>query len=122
MLPLALAFACADPAAPGASKLLAEDTLDSGDTGGGDTGGDTDSASDTSGETGNDSGGDTAADTAGDTAEDTAGDTAEETVSANAVPDFLLTDENAYSPRWGQAVSPRDYLEQVSGWYFIHAT
>ncbi len=37
-------------------------------------------------------------------------------------PDFALLDENPSSPRSGEVVSPRDYLEQVSGWYFTHAT
>lgn len=37
-------------------------------------------------------------------------------------PDFTLPDVNPNSPRFGQEVSPRDYLEQVSGWYFGHAT
>jgi len=36
--------------------------------------------------------------------------------------DFSLTDENATSLTSGEAVSPRDYLEVVSGWYFGHAT
>ncbi|MCL4206050.1 MAG: hypothetical protein KJ000_26500 [Pirellulaceae bacterium] len=31
--------------------------------------------------------------------------------------DFTLTDFNATSPTYQQPVSPRDYLEQVSGWY-----
>lgn len=37
-------------------------------------------------------------------------------------PDFSLTDVNATSPTHNQEVSPRDYLEQVSGWYFTYAT
>jgi hypothetical protein len=36
--------------------------------------------------------------------------------------DFALVDVNATSPTTGTAVSPRDYLEKVSGWYFGHAT
>tara|TARA_B100000029_G_C17415015_1_gene902159 strand:+ start:451 stop:708 length:258 start_codon:yes stop_codon:yes gene_type:complete len=40
----------------------------------------------------------------------------------NAQPDFHLTDVNATSATTGQAVSPRDYLQQVSAWYFGHAT
>lgn len=43
-------------------------------------------------------------------------------LSDDAVPDFLLADLNPSSPRCGQMVSPRDYLEEVSGWYFIHAS
>ena len=40
----------------------------------------------------------------------------------NAVVDFSLPDTNPSSPTVGQTVSPRDYLQQVSGWYFIKAT
>ena len=39
-----------------------------------------------------------------------------------ARPDFYLEDVNPSSPRMGEQVSPRDYLEKVSGWYFTHAT
>jgi hypothetical protein len=35
---------------------------------------------------------------------------------------FSLPDVNPASPRFGQVVSPRDYLGQVSAWYFGHAT
>ena len=38
------------------------------------------------------------------------------------VADFLLEDLNPTSPRSGDAISPRDYLGEVSGWYFIHST
>ena len=38
------------------------------------------------------------------------------------MPEFQLVDLNPGSSRAGQTISPRDYLEQVSGWYFIHAT
>jgi hypothetical protein len=38
------------------------------------------------------------------------------------VADFHLTDVNPNSPTSGQSVSPRDYLEKVSGWYFGHST
>jgi hypothetical protein len=38
------------------------------------------------------------------------------------VPDFSLVDVNATSPTYGDPVSPRDYLMQVSAWYFAHAT
>lgn len=37
-------------------------------------------------------------------------------------PDFMLIDVNPNSASFEQAVSPRDYLEKVSGWYFAHAT
>ena len=38
------------------------------------------------------------------------------------VPDFSLMDVNPASSTHDQPVSPRDYLQQVSGWYFGHAT
>jgi hypothetical protein len=38
------------------------------------------------------------------------------------LPDFALSDVNPASGTFGQAVSPRDYLQQVSAWYFGHAT
>jgi hypothetical protein len=34
------------------------------------------------------------------------------------IADFSLTDANTTSPSGGQEVSPRDFLNQVSGWYF----
>ena len=40
----------------------------------------------------------------------------------NAVVDFSLPDTNPSSPTVGQTISPRDYLQEVSGWYFIKAT
>ena len=43
-------------------------------------------------------------------------------VSAAMVPDFSLTDVNSASSTYNQPVSPRDYLGQVSGWYFGHST
>lgn len=47
---------------------------------------------------------------------------AEGEAGANAQPAFTLVDVNPASPRFNQGVSPRDYLEQVSAWYFGHAT
>ena len=41
---------------------------------------------------------------------------------ASPMPDFSLMDVNPNSPTKDQAVSPRDYLQQVSAWYFGHAT
>ena len=41
---------------------------------------------------------------------------------AEPAPDFQLEDVNASSATAGQQVSPRDYLEKVSGWYFGHST
>jgi hypothetical protein len=40
---------------------------------------------------------------------------------SSPMPDFTLTDVNSGSATANQAVSPRDYLEQVSGWYFGNA-
>ena len=40
----------------------------------------------------------------------------------NALPDFSLVDVNETSPTHTEKVSPRDYLQKVSGWYFTHAT
>ncbi|MEZ4649415.1 MAG: hypothetical protein R3E97_11670 [Candidatus Eisenbacteria bacterium] len=38
------------------------------------------------------------------------------------VPDFSAPDMNSTSARFGESVSPRDYLQKVSAWYFGHAT
>ncbi len=38
------------------------------------------------------------------------------------MPDFQLPDENLNSDLFGDSISPREYLQQVSGWYFIHTT
>ena len=38
------------------------------------------------------------------------------------VPDFSLVDHNPNSSTHNQNVSPRDYLGQISAWYFGHAT
>jgi len=39
-----------------------------------------------------------------------------------AMPDFVLSDVNQTSPTYNNDVSPRDYLGQVSGWYFTYST
>ncbi len=39
-----------------------------------------------------------------------------------AVPDFAVIDVNPFSATGAQVVSPRDYLQKVSAWYFGHAT
>lgn len=36
------------------------------------------------------------------------------------MPDFALIDVNQTSATYNQTVSPRDYLDQVTGWYFGH--
>ncbi len=37
---------------------------------------------------------------------------------AEPVADFSIVDVNTTSPRYDTTVSPRDYLHQVSGYYF----
>ncbi len=59
---------------------------------------------------------------ANDGTEDGAPGTASAYLAAGPVADFSLEDVNATSSTVGQAVSPRDYLQKVSGWYFGHAT
>ena len=41
---------------------------------------------------------------------------------ATVVPDFQLEDVNAGSVRFENTVSPRDYVLQVTGYYFGHAS
>ncbi len=41
---------------------------------------------------------------------------------AALLPDFSLPDVNPASARFGDDVSPRQYLTQASAWYFGHAT
>lgn len=38
------------------------------------------------------------------------------------VADFALLDVNPTSSTYNQTISPRDYLGEVSAWYFGHAT
>ena len=81
---------------------------------------DTDSPADTSEDSdGPDQPEDTGA--SGDSSEPDDTDTEPE-AGANALPDFSLLDVNDTSPTASEKVSPRDYLEKVSGWYFTHAT
>ena len=42
--------------------------------------------------------------------------------SAEIMPDFSLIDVNSTSATYNRPVSPRDYLKQVSAWYFGYAT
>ena len=41
---------------------------------------------------------------------------------AGPLPAFSLEDINPLSERYGDEISPNDYAQQVTGWYFIHAT
>lgn len=43
-------------------------------------------------------------------------------LALSQVPDFALQDTNSTSATAGEAVSPRRYLQKVSGWYFTHAS
>ena len=40
----------------------------------------------------------------------------------DAVPDFSILDINPESPRHDELVSPRDYVGQISAYYFGHST
>jgi len=42
--------------------------------------------------------------------------------ASQAVTEFVLVDVNPNSATGGQQVSPRDYLQKASAWYFGHAT
>ena len=64
---------------------------------------------------------DTAADSGGPDSGAETGDP-EPVVAADAPPDFSLLDQNPNSVCYNSLISPRDTLEQVSGWYFTHAT
>ena len=41
---------------------------------------------------------------------------------SSPIADFQLQDINPASTRFGETISPRDYLSQVSAWYFGHST
>ena len=55
-----------------------------------------------------------------DTGDDTNPDTGPSDV--NMVKDFTLPDINPLSSSYNQSYSPRDFLQAVSGWYFIKGT
>ena len=44
------------------------------------------------------------------------------TTSGDLVVDFSILDVNPNSATHDQPVSPRDYMQKVSAWYFGHAT
>ena len=120
---LLLALACG-PQAPDDTKAddarpdAADTDVDTGDADSGDTDDTVDTGLPDDTDTGGtDTGGDTGTGDTGGT--DTGGDTEPAT---DPVPDFTLVDINPASARLDEAVSPRDYLEVVSGWYFIHTT
>jgi hypothetical protein len=51
-----------------------------------------------------------------------AGEASVEVMGPDVVTDFSLEDVNKTSASYGDSISPRDLLEQVSGWYFGHST
>jgi hypothetical protein len=129
---LVLAGACTPPSDPSKTRDTASPTGDSGGSGA-DTSLDSDSDSDS------DSAGQETADTrdtpdtggidsgpsdsgSGDTATADTGASDTAIFPSDPMADFALLDLNSTSYRYGQPVSPRDYLEQVSGWYFAHST
>jgi len=50
------------------------------------------------------------------------GDTNGGQTTEQSVPDFALTDVNSTSTTYDTLVSPRDFLGEVSAWYFGHST
>ena len=104
-------------------------TVDTNDTGSSEENGDTadtdtsdtDDTNDTS-DTNDVDTGDTADTDVVDTADTDVNDTGSIEPSLNSVPDFLLADINPNSSTMSQNISPRDYLQQISGWYFIKST
>jgi hypothetical protein len=82
-----------------------------------------DSATDSRTDSGLDSRGDSPVDSVADSGHpDSQPDSGGDSGIQDQAADFLLADVNSASPRYGELVSPRDYLQQVSGWYFIHST
>lgn len=104
------------------SKDLASDCAHDSAAAHGDSAPDSGESDSTPPDSGPDSAGDTS-DPADDTSAGDTGDTGEvDPPPPDQVADFVLVDENPNSPSCGAALSPRDYLEQVSGWYFVHST
>lgn len=69
-----------------------------------------------------DGSGSTSTGSTSDEASTTAGTDATTTGDGGIAPDFGLLDVNEGSASFDEVVSPRDYLEKVSGWYYTHAT
>lgn len=106
---------------PGTAQAGTGGTIDAGGTGGSVTG---------HAASGGQAGADAPVDTSsGGALADAAGDVdSGEVASLDAsdaptvAPDFSLIDVNPSSSTAGKAVSPRDYLGQISAWYFGHST
>ncbi len=101
-----------DTGAVDSSDTSVVDTSDTGDT----------SVVDTADTGATDTGTTDTSDTAVTDTSDTGGGTATYTVSPDAPTDWILEDLNPGSYRFGEAISPRDYISRVSGYYFIHST
>jgi hypothetical protein len=43
-------------------------------------------------------------------------------IPSDLVPDFALVDTNSTSTLSGTEVSPRQFMQKVSGWYFTHSS
>ncbi len=74
-------------------------------------------------ETGSEADADSDADTDADADSDADADADSDTdTNQPPMPDFGLEDLNTTSSTYLQIVSPRDHMQKVSGWYFMHAT
>ncbi len=102
------------PSGPGGAVDTGLAESDDGGSGGDNPGGNSGSGDDGGGSGADGSGGESSggSDDGGDSGAD----------PAMMAPDFVLEDLNPSSLTYGQPVSPRDVLTQVSGWYFTHAT
>ena len=120
-----LTVACSKPAVEQVSSDDgAGDDTNMDASGGSDEGGAADTSDTQSGgldtavaEAGGGNGGDESSDDEGGDSSGT--DTGGGGTSAVAMSDFELEDLNPQSPRYGETISPRDYMEEISGWYFI---
>ena len=93
----------------------------SGESSGGSSSGESSGGS-SSGESSGESSGGTSTGETSTGGESSTGDATSTGELTDQAPDFMLIDVNPNSASFEQAVSPRDYLEKVSGWYFAHAT
>jgi hypothetical protein len=101
------------------------DNSDSGNTDNTDSGNTDDTDNSETGDTDNSDSGntdDTAIDTADTGSTEDTGDPVDTGIPPNPVMDFSRVDVNPNSASFGTSISPRDYLQQISGWYFIKAT
>jgi hypothetical protein len=50
------------------------------------------------------------------------GSVSQSSESSDPVPDIALEDVNSFSPLFGTKISPRNFLDEVSAWYFGYST